>query len=324
MNLGPLIIDLEGVALSAEERERLLHPWVGGVILFSRNFESIEQLEALTASIHRLRPLLITVDHEGGRIQRFRDGFTALPSFRSLSEGLGDHPSPEALSAATQLACRAGTTLATELRASGIDFSYTPVLDLDHGRSAVIGDRAFHRNPHLVSMLAAAVMQGLRLAGFHSCGKHFPGHGWATADSHHALPVDDRPLEVILADDASPYAALGKDLAPLSAVMPAHIRYTAVDDQPAGFSRTWLREILRGRLNFDGVIISDDLSMAGAAIYEDISDRAQAAFEAGCDATLICNRPDLSAQALDELPRRMPTFLSSGHRRSLLRLLPDG
>ncbi|MGA0897579.1 MAG: beta-N-acetylhexosaminidase [Burkholderiaceae bacterium] len=323
MSLGPLIIDVEGFALTAEESERLMHPWVGGVILFSRNFESVEQLKALTAAIHRLRPLLISVDHEGGRIQRFREGFTALPSFQSLGEGLSSQPSAAALAQAMQNARQAGLTLARELRAVGVDYSYTPVLDLNHGQSAVIGDRSLHRDPALVTMLASAVMHGLRMAGFHNCGKHFPGHGWAQADSHLALPVDDRPLETILSDDASPYAWLGRGDAALSAVMPAHIRYTAVDDQPAGFSRTWLTDILKGRLGFEGVVISDDLAMAGAAIYEDVADRAQAAFEAGCDATLICNRPDLSIRALDELPRRMPDFLTAPARRSLARLLPD-
>jgi beta-N-acetylhexosaminidase len=341
---GPLIIDVEGFALTAEEKERLAHPWVGGVILFTRNFESIEQVTELTRSIHAIRPggakdgerLLVSIDHEGGRVQRFRKGFTHLPSFRVLAEALAqgsDAPGPagESVMRASQAARQAGIQLAAELRAIGVDFSYTPVLDLDYGRSEVIGDRSFHRSPAWVSLMAAAMMQGLSLSGFKNCGKHFPGHGWAQADSHHDLPVDERDLESILRDDCLPYAELAaapqlndgtRGPALLTAVMPAHVRYPQVDDSPAGFSSVWIREILRERLGFDGVVISDDLSMAGAAIYEDVADRAQAAFEAGCDATLICNRPDLAVRALDEMPKRMPQFLSSSDRRGLGRLMP--
>lgn len=341
---GPLIIDVEGFALSAEERERLAHPWVGGVILFTRNFESIEQVTELTRSIHAIRPggsqegerLLVSIDHEGGRVQRFREGFTHLPSFRALSamlERVGDAtvPAGESVMMATQAARQAGIQLAAELRGIGVDFSYTPVLDLDYGHSEVIGDRSFHRSPAWVSLMAAAMMQGLSLSGFKNCGKHFPGHGWAQADSHHDLPVDERDLDSILADDCLPYAELAaapqlmngsRGPALLTAVMPAHVRYPQVDNAPAGFSSVWIRNILRERLGFDGVVISDDLSMAGAAIYEDVADRAQAAFEAGCDATLICNRPDLAVRALDEMPKRMPQFLRSSDRRGLGRLMP--
>ena len=336
---GPFIIDVEGLALTAEEKERLQHPWVGGVILFTRNFQDTEQLKALTSAIHGLRPkdpLLITVDHEGGRIQRFREGFTKLPSFRSLGErlpamaqGVGVSESKASDCAALELALaearNAGADLAFELRAVGVDFSYTPVLDLDYGRSQVIGDRSFHREPAFVSMLAAAMAQGLAMAGFRTCGKHFPGHGWAEADSHHALPVDDRPLDAILQDDAWPYARLGRgafERALLQSVMPAHVVYSQVDSLPAGFSRIWVTDILKGQLGFQGVVISDDLSMAGAAVFEDIADRCEAAFSAGCDATLICNRPDLSAQALDTVPARIPAFLNDPARRSLTLLRP--
>jgi beta-N-acetylhexosaminidase len=332
--LGPLIIDVAGTSLTAEEAEKLAHPWVGGVILFSRNFADRAQLMALTREIHAVRPglaqsdherLKISVDHEGGRIQRFRDGFTALPSFRSLGECLQSGCGAAELAAACDQARQAAFTLASELKAVGVDFSYTPVLDLDYGQSQVISDRSFHRDENLVSALAEATMAGLAQAGFKNCGKHFPGHGWASADSHHALPVDDRDLQTILRQDILPYLRLGSGAygqVPLTAVMPAHIQYTQVDDQPAGFSRVWLQDILRDRLGFDGVIISDDLAMAGAAVYDDVADRAQAAFEAGCDATLICNRPDLAERALDELPRRLPDFLKAASRRKLDRLMP--
>ncbi|MEK9811751.1 MAG: beta-N-acetylhexosaminidase [Bordetella sp.] len=332
---GPFIIDVEGSELSAEERDRLQHPWVGGVILFARNFQDLAQLKALTSSIHALRPdtpLLITVDHEGGRIQRFREGFTKLPSFRSLGERLPPLASTShqasycaALELALSEARTAGADLAFELRAVGVDFSYTPVLDLDYGRSQVIGDRSFHREPAFVSMLAAAMAQGLAMAGFRTCGKHFPGHGWAEADSHHALPVDDRPLDAILQDDAWPYARLGRgrfERALLQSVMPAHVVYSQVDSLPAGFSRIWVTDILKGQLGFEGVVISDDLSMAGAAVFDDIADRCEAAFAAGCDATLICNRPDLSVKALDTVPGRIPAFLTDPSRRSLSLLRP--
>ncbi len=332
--LGPFIIDVQGLSLTAEETEKLAHPWVGGVILFSRNFEDRSQLQALTRQIHAIRPglakteaerLKISVDHEGGRIQRFRQGFTSLPSFRSLGECLSQGCGAAELRSACEQARQAAFTLAQELREVGVDFSYTPVLDLDYGQSEVISDRSFHRDENLVSALAEATMQGLAQAGFKNCGKHFPGHGWASADSHHALPEDDRDLQTILRQDVLPYMRLGSGAygqVPLTAVMPAHIRYTQVDSQPAGFSRIWLQDILRSQLGFDGVIISDDLGMAGAAVYSDVADRAQAAFEAGCDATLICNRPDLADRALDELPRRMPHFLASPSRRNLDRLMP--
>lgn len=323
--LGPFIIDVQGVALTDQEREMLAHPWVGGVIYFTRNFESKEQIRSLSDQIHQIRrssggpPLLICIDHEGGRVQRFREGFTAIPSMATLGQMWAEGRADDQLAALAR-ARQLGYTLASELIEVGIDFSFTPVLDLDWGRSEIIGERAFHRDPRVVSQLACAVMHGLSLAGMKNCGKHFPGHGWPSADSHLALPVDERPLEVILQADALPYARIGSPT--LSSVMPAHIRYTQVDALPAGFSRIWLQDILRDRLGFQGVIISDDLSMAGAAVLDDVADRAQAAFEAGCDATLICNRPDLAARALDELPRRMPGFLASTQRRGLEQLAP--
>lgn len=316
---GPLIIDVQGTTLTPSEREMLAHPWVGGVIFFTRNFESPAQIAALTKEIHQVaRPnngsrLLISVDHEGGRVQRFRQGFTEIPAMTTLG-ALWSEREEDQLAALAE-ARRLGYRLAKELRDVGIDFSYTPVLDLDWGRSEIIGERAFHRDPRVVSRLAGALMHGLAIAGMRNCAKHFPGHGWASADSHLDLPIDDRSLEEILRDDALPYALLGSPT--ISAVMPAHIRYSQVDQMPAGFSRIWLHDILRKRLGFEGVIISDDLSMAGAAVLDDVVDRAEAAFEAGCDATLICNRPDLAERVLSALPTRMPGFLASDARRGL-------
>ncbi len=341
MSLGPLIVDVVATSLGEDDRRRLMHPWVGGVILFSRNFTDREQVAALCAEIRGLprpEPLLISVDHEGGRIQRFREGFSAIPGLRELTA-----PLTEALSAAQQdpravpaeslmqtlLLCQtrareAAHCLASELLAVGVDFSYTPVLDLDHGRSAVIGDRSYHRMPSVVSAMAAATMQGLALAGMSNCGKHFPGHGWAEADSHFAVPVDERPLSQILADDAAPYAWLsrGGAAAPLQSVMPAHVIYPQVDDRPAGFSSVWLQDILRQQLGFDGVIISDDLAMAGAEVLPDVVDRAMAALRAGCDAVLLCNRPDLVDVVLAELPGRLGQEPLGQGRRSLARLRP--
>ena len=334
---GPFIIDVQGLTATAEELEILAHPWVGGVILFTRNFSDRDQVRGLTQQIRQVRradgvPLLISVDHEGGRIQRFREGFTALPAFGTLgtrlAEALADadgESRPEAVEAALALARQAGQDLAFELKAVGVDFSYTPVLDLDYGRSAVIGNRSFGRLPQMVTLAATAVLQGLAQAGFRSCGKHFPGHGWAEADSHHALPIDDRPQDQILAQDIGPDQRLCAGpfaRALVQAVMPAHVVYSQVDSQPAGFSSRWIRDVLRGHVGFEGVVISDDLSMAGAAVYADVPDRAQAAFEAGCDATLICNRPDLAIEALDAVPARMPGFLGDPTRRHLSLLMP--
>lgn len=294
---GPVMVDIEGHRLTDHERQRLRHPLVGGVILFARNFSGRGQLTDLCADIHRLRdePLLIAVDHEGGRVQRFRtDGFTALPSMRALGEAWDVDPQP-ALRAATA----AGFVLAAELRACGVDLSFTPVLDLDYGVSKVIGDRAFHRDPAVVAMLARALIQGLGRAGMAACGKHFPGHGAVEGDSHHEIPVDDRDLERILQEDAAPYAWLG-DLV-LPSVMPAHVIYPRVDAAPAGFSRIWVQEILRRRLGYDGVVFSDDLTMEGATVAGDILARADAALSAGCDMVLVCNRPDLADDLLARL-----------------------
>jgi beta-N-acetylhexosaminidase len=292
---GPVVLGIEGTALTDADRARLMHPLTGGVILFSRNFESCAQLVVLTASIRALRTpsLLVCVDHEGGRVQRFRDGFTAIPAMRTLGE-LWDRDVAQAAADAERL----GQLMARELRAHGIDFSFTPVLDLDFGASAVIGDRALHGNPNAVAHLASCLRRGLNAGGCAAVGKHFPGHGFIAADSHVDLPVDERTLDALLADDLIPFAVLAK--AGMEAVMPAHVIYPAVDSVAAGFSRIWLQDILRGRLAFDGLIFSDDLEMAGAHAAGDIVARAQAAVAAGCDMVLACN----DHAAIDELLSR--------------------
>lgn len=320
-NPGPVMLDLEGTTLTSDDVRRLAHPNTGGVILFTRHFESRAQLRALTDSIRAVRhDILIAVDHEGGRVQRFRtDGFTVLPAMRGLGE-LWDKDVLHALKAATAV----GYVLAAELRACGVDMSFTPVLDLDYGHSKVIGDRAFHRDPRVVTLLAKSLNHGLVLAGMANCGKHFPGHGFAEADSHVAMPTDDRPLAQILAEDAAPYDWLGMAL---SAVIPAHVIYTQVDDQPAGFSRFWLQDVLRGQLGFAGAIFSDDLSMEAARTPGDaqggigpITQAAERALAAGCDMVLICNQPAAAEQVLDEL-RAKPSRAS---QQRLKRMLPRG
>lgn len=323
---APLLIDVAGTALTAADRRRLADPLVGGVIHFARNWQDRAQLSALNAQIKALRPdLLICVDHEGGRVQRFRsDGFTHLPSMRTLGELWMSDPMR-----ATQAAVACGHVLASELRACGVDFSFTPVLDLDHGASGVIGDRSFHRDPRVVAMLGRSLMHGLLQAGMANCGKHFPGHGFVRADSHVAIPVDRRSLRAILADDARPFEWLGGTL---TAVMPAHVIYAKVDARPAGFSGKWLRQILRGRLGFEGVIFSDDLNMEAARHIQgellSYTDAALAALEAGCDLALLCNRSIGDGAVLDELlagvaaahrsGRWQPDAASEVRRRSLL------
>ena len=293
--LGPVMLDVAGHVLTDEERERLRDPLVGGVILFARNFRDSEQLSALTSAIHALReqPLIIAVDHEGGRVQRFRgDGFTRIPSMRCLGR-LWERDHVVALESARA----AGYVLAAELLAHGVDLSFTPVLDLDYGCSRVVGDRAFHRDPQVVATLAQALVSGMAEAGMGSVGKHFPGHGFAEADSHVEIPVDERDFNAIWEEDIAPYRhRLGRQLA---GVMPAHVIYRRVDPNPAGFSSFWLQDVLRTRVGFDGVIFSDDLTMEGAAVAGDILARARAAYAAGCDMVLVCNRPDLAAELLD-------------------------
>jgi len=299
--LGPVIVDIAGFSLTPEERSRLQHPLVGGVILFSRNYQSPEQLAALTHEIHALRqpPLLISVDHEGGRVQRFREGFTALPAMRELGR-VWDFDRAQA----KLLAQMTGFVLAAELRACGVDLSYTPVLDVDHGNSSVIGNRAFHHDTAAITELALGLIHGLRDGGMSSVGKHFPGHGHVHADSHHEMPVDSRPFDEIEKSDLVPFRRLIEN--GLGAIMPAHVVYPDVDDKPAGFSKRWLVEILRGQLAFDGMIFSDDLSMEGARSVGGIVERAQAAFSAGCDMVLVCNDPVAAEYLLRGLDYHMP------------------
>lgn len=287
--LGPLMIDIAGTELVQLDRERLCHPLVGGVILFSRNYASPDQLARLCDAIHALRQpaLPIAVDHEGGRVQRFREGFTELPSMRLLGNLWDTQPA-----AAHEAAQGLGYVLASELRARGVDLSFTPVLDLDYGSSSVIGDRAFHHDPRGVIELAEALIRGLRAAGMAACGKHFPGHGYVAADSHVSIPIDERnPID--MAADMAPYRRLKLD-----AIMPAHVIYPRVDELPAGFSTRWL-SMLRDEFAFDGVIFSDDLSMQGASVAGTIIQRADAAWQAGCDMLLVCNTPDSVGELLE-------------------------
>ena len=300
---APLIIDIAGLALTKTDRRRLTHPLVGGLILFARNWQDRAQLTALCTAIKKVRKdLLICVDHEGGRVQRFKtDGFTHLPPMRALGERWMD----DAMQA-THAATACGYVLGAELRACGVDLSFTPVLDLDYGESSVIGDRAFARDPRVVSLLAKSLMQGLLQSGMANCGKHFPGHGFVKADSHTDIPVDKRSLKAILVDDAAPYRWLNNVT---TSVMPAHVIYPKVDARPAGFSSKWLNDILRGQIGFGGAVFSDDLSMAGARLIDgrevSYTEAAVAALNAGCDMVLLCNQSMPHAEggghAVDEL-----------------------
>lgn len=331
---APVILDVAGTTLSADDRRRLRHPLTGGLILFTRNFESRAQLTALVAEMKAERPdLLVCVDHEGGRVQRFRgDGFTALPAMRRLGEAWDTDPA-----AAGNAATAVGQVLAGELRACGVDLSFAPVLDLDHGRCSAIGTRAFHRDPRAVTSLARSLTLGLLQAGMAHCGKHFPGHGGTEADSHVDAPQDPRPLAELLADDARPYTDLS---ASLTAVMPAHVIYPAVDARPAGFSARWLQDILRGQLGFAGAIFSDDLSMEAARRVPGVqggatlsyTDAALLALQAGADLALLCNQSLGDGSAVDELldgltqaqanGRWQPDPASDGRRRALRPVTP--
>jgi len=324
INHCPIVLDIAGTRLTKVDIERLMHPLTGGIILFSRNWESREQLSALCSDIKRVRSdLLICVDHEGGRVQRFKtDGFTHLPAMGELgrmwvddSDGRLGSGALKAMDAAT--AC--GYILASELRACGVDMSFTPVLDLDWGSSGVIGDRAFHADARVVSVLSKSLMHGLLKAGMANCGKHFPGHGFVKADSHIDIPVDDRDLSEILSKDAWPYEVL---TTVLSSVMPAHVIYPRVDKRPAGFSKHWLEKILREQMKFQGAIFSDDLSMAGAREIDGQTvtyvEAAIQALVAGCDMVLLCNQSvegvDTSKQGspIDELLEGLESALMSG------------
>lgn len=337
---APLIIDVAGAELTDTDRQRLAHPLVGGIILFGRNWRSREQLTALCAQVKAVRPdLLIAVDHEGGRVQRFRtDGFTHLPPMAAFGQlwlsvpQKGEAEGGPAMRA-TNAATAAGYVLGAELRACGVDLSFTPVLDLDHGESSVIGDRSFGRDPRMVAVLAQALMHGLRTSGMGNCGKHFPGHGFVKADSHLAIPVDRRSLKAILAYDAAPYGWLS---ASLDAVMPAHVIYPKVDSRPAGFSPRWLQEVLRHRLGFTGAIFSDDLSMEAARHIDgrgvSFTEAALAALGAGGDMVLLCNQSVVDGGApIDEAIEALSKALVQGDwepnpasEERRLALLPQG
>ena len=312
---APLIVDVAGTSLTKDDRRRLKNPLTGGIILFARNWENRAQLTSLCAAIKSIRKdLLICVDHEGGRVQRFKtDGFTHLPPMGALGElWMKDQL------AATNAATACGYVMGAELRSCGVDFSFTPVLDLDFGESSVIGDRAFGRDPRVVTLLAKSLMHGLLQAGVMNCGKHFPGHGFVKADSHHEIPVDKRSLKAILADDAAPYEWLNTTL---TSVMPAHVIYPKVDSRPAGFSEQWLTYILRGQLGFGGAIFSDDLSMAGARTIDgkqvSYTQAAACALNAGCDMVLLCNQSVDGGKAVDELLDGMAEALLKGRWEAL-------
>ena len=284
MSMGPLLVDVAGTALQAEDRELLKHPLVGGVILFTRNYADVGQLQALVREIHSLREprLLVTVDHEGGRVQRFRDGFTALPPARLFGQ-IHDREPKEA-ARVTELCA---WLLAVELRACGVDLSFAPVVDLDYGTSTIIGDRALHADPDVVSDLARSWVLGMRRAGMGACAKHFPGHGYVQGDSHLMLPMDPRPLEALRQKDMVPYERLFR--LDLPSIMMAHVVYEQVDERPASLSRRWIVDELRRRMRYEGAVFCDDLSMRGAEKAGDYLDRAVAALEAGCDMLPVCN-----------------------------------
>lgn len=296
MSLGPIMMDLIGTQISDAERELLLHPQVGGLILFTRNFESIEQITSLIAEIRALRTprLLIAIDHEGGRVQRFHEGFTRLPPASVFGEIYKHDPK-----LARDCAERTGWLMAAELRAINVDFSFAPVLDLAHGVSGVIGNRAFHAKPEIAATLAYAFMHGMSLAGMSAVGKHFPGHGGVAEDSHLALPVDHRDMATLMKSDMIPFEKMIHNNLP--AIMPAHVIYDQVDDKPAGYSAIWLKKILRERLKFQGVIFSDDLSMEAAGIGGSYGERALLALAAGCDMVLVCNHPDGVSEVIEAL-----------------------
>lgn len=288
---GSLMLDIGGTWLTAEDRQILRHPEVGGLIIFARNIESPRQVRELCTAIRAVRPdLLLAVDQEGGRVQRLRQGFLRLPAMRALADNRN----------AERLAEQCGWLMATEVLAVGLDLSFAPVLDLDHQRSAVVGSRAFEGSPERATVLAGAFIRGMHDAGMAATGKHFPGHGWAEVDSHVGIPEDERSLEQIRASDLVPFQRLSGEL---DALMPAHVIYPQVDPNPAGFSRRWLQDILRGELGFDGVIFSDDLSMAGAHVVGDAANRIEAALSAGCDMGLVCNDRASAELALSALQR---------------------
>jgi len=299
MRLGPVMVDVGGLELTPDDVERLQRPQVGGVILFARNFAAPLQLIQLTHSIRELRTpaLVIAVDHEGGRVQRFRHGFTPIPAMRELGK-LFDRDPAQGIAAAR--GC--GFVMGSELQAHGVDFSFAPVLDVDYGESGVIGDRALHSDPNVIAVLAEALQAGLNASGMMSVGKHFPGHGYVRADSHHEVPIDERTLTEITARDLVPFQRLARS--GMGGIMPAHVIYPKVDSKPAGFSAVWLQRILREKIGFEGLIFSDDLMMEGASTAGGVVARANAALNAGCDMALLCNDPRSADSLLEGLERR--------------------
>jgi len=292
MKFAPIMMDVSAYSLTDTEKSQLAKPSIGGAILFSRNYESVEQIKTLIESIRSIKPeLLIAVDHEGGRVQRFKQGFTHLPAMAKLGNVYDRDPE-----LATQQAFSCGYILAYELLAIGVDFSFAPVLDVDYGQSSVIGDRALHSNPKAIVALASELIKGMHEAGMKCVGKHFPGHGYVAADSHLDLPVDDRSM-IELTPDMSPFKELVAQ--GLDAIMPAHIVYSQIDDKPAGFSEKWIKQILQEQLGFGGVVFSDDLSMQGAFFIENIVDRVRVSLESGCDMVLICNHPEMVSAVID-------------------------
>ncbi len=296
MTLGPLMLDIEGLELTSEDRRLILNPVVGGIILFSRNFHSLDQLESLVEQIHQIRtpPVLIAVDQEGGRVQRFKDGFTILPAMRRFGEVYTNNPQ-----LAIHLARDCGWLMASEIRSTGIDISFAPVLDLDKGLSTIIGARAFHSDPGVVGILGKAFVTGMNEAGMQATGKHFPGHGSIAADSHITMPVDDRSLSEIEQEDLYPFKYMINS--GIHALMMAHIIYPEADTQAAGFSSFWIKEILRDQLKFQGAIFSDDLSMEGAVVAGSYTQRAISSLQAGCDMILVCNNRDAVMEVADSL-----------------------
>lgn len=294
MPLGPLMLDIDGLKTTADDRKLLAHPQVGGIILFSRNYESPAQLADLIAEIRAARAdIIIAVDQEGGRVQRLKEGFTRLPPMAVFGELYQTDPI-----AAEKLAQQTGWLMAAEVLAEGIDLSFAPVLDVECGLSDVIGDRSFAQCPQALTALSGAFIDGMHAAGMVATAKHYPGHGSVKADSHIAIPVDERSFQQIDAQDLQPFRALANRY---DAVMPAHVIYSAVDAQPAGFSRYWLQTLLRQEIGFDGVIFSDDLSMEGASVAGNFAERAKAALDAGCDMVLVCNNRAAALEVLDYL-----------------------
>jgi beta-N-acetylhexosaminidase len=296
VTLGPLMVDIEGLELTVEDRQLLVNPVVGGIILFSRNFHSLDQLENLVEQIHQIRtpPILIAVDQEGGRVQRFKDGFTILPAMRRFGEIYDNNPE-----LALHLAKDCGWLMASEIRSTGIDISFAPVLDLDKGISTIIGARAFHSDPGVVGILAKAFVCGMSEAGMQATGKHFPGHGSIAADSHIAMPVDNRSFREIEQEDLYPFKYLINS--GIHALMIAHVLYPEADTQPAGFSSFWMKDILRDQLEFQGAIFSDDLSMEGAVVAGSYPQRASSALQSGCDMILVCNNRSAALEVADSL-----------------------